>query len=352
MNGSDIRDYSGDFEDVAELARRVWISQYGGKMWFPSWDAAFYRWQLGALGNAPFVAAYDGTRLVGTLGTAPYTLRIGASTVPAGFSGWLNVDPMHRERHLAFGLVDALRRRHEDLGLAFSLGVVSSDRGSSAHRFWTKYSAAHPGDFQFLFPLALWIKILTPQRMAQAAIAGWERIAARTLFPLLRAIPPGRDPDVRPYRADDLARCAQMLQAASSDFEWAVVWSPEQLANQLESPASGTLVLERDGRVQGMVNYHFFLLHGRVPLRAAMIDLWADDGLTGTQRARLLGHLCGDLRERGFDVVAAIRSAMTPAAAFVTNLFLPQPPFAYMISYLRNGEVQVSKPKTWSLILR
>ena len=74
-----------------------------------------------------------------------------------------------------------------------------------------------------------------------------------------------------------------------------------------------------------MVNYHTLLLQGREPVRTALIDLWADDGLTGAERIRLLSHLLTDLRERDVHLVMALRCAMMPIWAFAGNLFLPTP---------------------------
>ena len=37
--------YHGDFEDVAELTRRVWLPEYGGKTWVALPDGPFFRWQ-------------------------------------------------------------------------------------------------------------------------------------------------------------------------------------------------------------------------------------------------------------------------------------------------------------------
>ena len=137
----------------------------------------------------------------------------------------------------------------------------------------------------------------------------------------------------------------------SVGLEWALLWSPNQLANQLESPASGTLVHDRDGRVQGMVNYHYLTLQGRVPVRAALIDLWAEDDLTSAQRVRLLGHLCNELRGRDVQVVLALRSTMMPAAAFVANVFLPQQ-HGYLCVLSRGAGTALSPPNTWSLVMR
>ena len=46
MAGIEIRDYEGDFEDVVELTRRVWVPEYGGATWVPIPDAAFLRWRV------------------------------------------------------------------------------------------------------------------------------------------------------------------------------------------------------------------------------------------------------------------------------------------------------------------
>jgi hypothetical protein len=229
-----------------------------------------------------------------------------------------------------------------------------ADPTSIAYRFWVKYAETFPQKFRFLFRTGFWAKVLAPRRMARAGVKAWERLASSTVGEAaLRLAPPRYDPHVRAYRAGDLDRCAQILEKASAGFDWALVWSPKQLANQLENgPASGTLVFERDGRVQGMVNYHFLTMHGREPVRTALIDLWADDDLTYAQRVRLLSHLCNDLRERDVHLVLALRSAVIPAAVLVRNLFLPDPAQIHIIALLTRRAVALSPPKTWSLVMR
>jgi hypothetical protein len=38
MAGIEIREYCGDFEDLVQFNRRVWIPEYAGKMWFSFTD--------------------------------------------------------------------------------------------------------------------------------------------------------------------------------------------------------------------------------------------------------------------------------------------------------------------------
>ena len=51
MASIDIQDYRGDFEDVADLARRVWVPEYAGQTWVPIPDAEFLRWRLAPAEN-------------------------------------------------------------------------------------------------------------------------------------------------------------------------------------------------------------------------------------------------------------------------------------------------------------
>jgi hypothetical protein len=118
----------------------------------------------------------------------------------------------------------------------------------------------------------------------------------------------------------------------------------------LEGPVCETLVFERNGRVQGLVNYNCFFMQGRERVLAAMIALWADDGLTGMQRVRFLGHTCNHLRARGVHLVVAQRSAMMPAAVFLANLFLPIPGLGRLAALWTGATMPLPLPKTWSLL--
>jgi hypothetical protein len=67
MQHVELRDYCGDYEDVAQFWDRVWIPEDGGKMWVTAGDAAFFRWLVCAQSGALCPVAYDGTKLVGSL---------------------------------------------------------------------------------------------------------------------------------------------------------------------------------------------------------------------------------------------------------------------------------------------
>ena len=347
MNGIEIREYRGDFQDVADLVQRAFGATHLGKKLFPLYDAAFLSWQLGSGSEALLPAAYDGNRLVGTLFSIPHTVRIGSKTCSIGICSWFAVDPEHQRSDLGLRLTEAVRQRQGERGLVCSLVVTMGDLP-----FRSRYLRAHPGAYALLFKLGLWVKMLVPRKLATAATEPAPRLLSRAVGPLLGIIPQPHHAHVRLYRAGDLQSCALLLEKAGAAFDWALVWSIERLARQLASRVSNTLVLERDSRLQGLINYHFITVQGHEPIRAAMIDLWADGNLSNMERARFLGHFCQELRTRNIELIMAARSAMMPAAAFAANLFIPTPREFHVGSILTQGAEPLPEPKTWSLLIR
>ncbi|MFL6798585.1 MAG: GNAT family N-acetyltransferase [Xanthobacteraceae bacterium] len=349
MSRIEIRDYHGDFEDVGDLVRRVWIPEYSGKVWFPLPDAAFFRWSIGAQERARCLVAFEGSKLVGSVSYMLHSLRIHSSIVPVAIHTSFSVDPDHRRA--ALPLIEQLRRNHRDEELELAIGLILDPRTSLSYRFWTKYAETFPDDFRLLLRGSYWAKFLEPQVIAVTGVNAWERAASRALGPLLRIVPHGRDPHVRPYRTDDLEQCSQIIERASAAYEWVVVWSPEDLSHQLDNPECGTLVFERDGRIRGLINYLLIWLYGRGPIRIALIDIWADDQLAHRDRVRLLSHLCQVLRESGVHGVVAPRNAV-PAAPFLANLFVPATDHFRIGVHIIGDMRSLTPPRIWSLPIR
>jgi hypothetical protein len=349
MTAVEIRSYCGDFEDVAELMRRVWIPEYQGRIWVPIPDPEYLRWRFGPASNSVCSAAYDGGKLVGTIFSAPSPLRIAGAVHPASLSSVFTVDPEYRR--FALPLVQDLRRRNEERGIEIATGMVLGDTTSPSYRFWTKYAETFPENFRFLFRGSYLAKFLSPRVMAQSGIRAWERIASRASGPLLGAIPYGRHQNVRPYRAGDLERCVEVLDKAQADVEFALVWPREDLSYMMANPTSGTLVFERQNRVMGLAHYHLLMMQGRDPVLAALLDLWADDGLDGKDRRRFVAHLCHHLRDAGVHALVAPRCAMTPQSALLANLFVPVSDDFYIGVHMIPGGAGPAKPRSWSVVV-
>ena len=176
----------------------------------------------------------------------------------------------------------------------------------------------------------------------------WERVASRLFGPLMSGTPSSNDPNVRPYRPSDLERCVELVDGMMKGVDWAMVWSPQELAVQLGGPSFTTLVYERDGKVQGLINSHTFPLQGRELIRTAFIDLWAHDDLNFAERTRLVGAFCAHLRAQGVHGVIAARSATMPTGALLANLFLPGAQHFKIGVFPTKLAPELVPPKTWS----
>jgi hypothetical protein len=315
----------------------------------PAAEVDFLRWRLGPGSGAACQVAYEGNKLVGTVFSIPHTLRVAGSVVPVSLTTMFTVDPDHRR--VALPLIGWLRRHNDQHAIALGVGLILGDPTSVSYRFWSKYAETFPQNFRLLFRGGYVAKFLAADALSRAGVKAWERVASHAFGRLLAAVPYGRDAQVRPYRADDLDRLKQILDESSTHFDWALVWSCEQLTHVFATPMSGTLVFERNGCIRGFIHYRLLWLQGRERLRAALIDLWADDGLSAAQRVRLVAHLCHHLRESGVQLVFGPRCAMLPITAFLANLFLPIPENFYIGVFLARGGTAPTPPRSWSLVL-
>ena len=346
MAGIEIREYSGECADLAALAERVWIPEYGGRIWFSVPDVNFWRDKLTPKRGTLCLVAYDGDRLVGSVLSIPRTMMVNGKPYPVAMWTGFSVEP--GSRRIALPLIERLRRANEERGISFGIGMVLEDPTSPSFQFWTKYADAFPNSFRFVFNGGYLAKFLRPDVIARAGIAAWERIGSRISGPLLRLVPNSPDPNIRLYRPSDLDRCAEMVASMSGQLDWAMHWKRDELVAQLGSNMFTTLIYERDGNVQGMVNCRSFLLQGREVIRGGFLELWAHDDLNFAERARLIGHLCRHLREMGFHALVAPRSSTMPTGALVANLFVPAAQHFRIGVFPTKLMPNLAAPKTWS----
>jgi hypothetical protein len=346
MQRLEIRDYEGDFEDIVDLAHRVWVPEYGGRIWIPLPEAAFLRQKAGPQTGGVCKVAYENERLTGSIFSVPRVLRVAGKRHQVSLYTGFSVEPS--SRRAALPLIERLRRTNEERGDDFGIGMVLDDPTSASYRFWTKYAEAFPRSFRFVFRGGYLAKFLRPDVLARAGIMAWERVASRAFGPILRLSPTVFDPNIRSYRASDLARCSEIVERMSRGLDWAMEWPPDQLAGQLGGPESTTLVYERDGIVQGLVSSHGLPLLGRKMMRCAFIDLWAHDDLNAVERLRLVAHLCRQLRTTGTDAVIAPRSATMPTGALLANLFLPAAQHFRIGIFQTRRTPDLAPPKSWS----
>src|SRR5262245_29415175 len=124
----EIRPYSGDGTDLADLIVRTWMASFAGKAWFPLWDRAYVNWRImdqAILDRDLIVSAYAQDRLVGCIVAEKTDFSIHGKIVSGSLTSYLSVDPDTRHKGVSFRLVDQLCDIHIRRGIKIALGVTS-----------------------------------------------------------------------------------------------------------------------------------------------------------------------------------------------------------------------------------
>ena len=340
MDRLEIRTFDGDGAALAELTNRAWGQTVAGKALYPLWSAPYFDWRLldPRGGGCDFlVAAYKGTRLVGCILGEPLDFRVGERTVRGTLSSWLTADPEHTTVRVAMRMVAELKRRHQEHGMAFSMGfndVVSRP-------FWESL-AKHPSSgVRPLGEPAMWSRIFDGRVVSEASLTRDEAIATRAVsyLPGLQLAPRST---VRSYISADLPRCLRWVEAQSRGADLAIQWSAERLDVQLGHPFARTLVLE-DGERGGFINYYPMQLQGKAPVNVGIIDLFAGD-LGLRQQLALLSVACRRMREEGLHMASMMRSAAAPQRVFALGGFMPYPAGLELFTFFTDPSLDLPSP--------
>lgn len=335
----EIRPFEGDAEELAAFTRRVWRQSYEGQMLTPLWSKEFMERDLLADGrNRDFlIAAYDGTRLVGSHPAKPITVRLHGQEVPATWASFLSVDPEYRRRGVALKLQAEYVRKHREHEIPINFGYlyIRSAR-SMGPEFWRR----QPGGVRIVAKLGMWVRALDHAAVARFELYRTEAWGTRVLS-LVQHAPrePADTAGIRPYHSKDLDDCCELLNRAGENADLAYLWEPETTARQLQYPGlSETVVLEQEGRVAGLVNYTLLDVLGRCPMRVARLDTLAFGSLARKDRRRLLAAALHQMAADGAKGAMMLRGSWYGWRELIGAGFVPVPPeFYYVGLTLQDG---------------
>lgn len=303
----EVRTFDGDATAAAAFTQRVWSDRYRLKIPVIEWSAPYFEWQL--LRDRPgardfLVAAYDGSRLVGTLFAEAFPFQLRGTPIDATMGSWLSVDPEYRRHGIARKLADEQARRHRARGARFMLGYGVA--GTDGPRFWLSR-----GDTQALQAVGFWIRLLDQRRVAEWAPSLRDRLAARVLGPFAGGIPAAeRSAGIRRFAARDLDACLELVRTVEQSADLGCRWTRERLAHQLTpGPLVRTWVAEREGVVRGLVNYYVISMTGRTTMPVAVIDLVAFGALPRQARRDLLDVALAAMAAEGAGLAMVLRLA-------------------------------------------
>jgi GNAT superfamily N-acetyltransferase len=346
MGSVEIRDYRGDGTEVAGLLERSWTRAYGGKSWFPLWDARYFRWRLiDACGDdrSLLMAAYVDDRLVGCVLAEVLEMRLRGDVIRGALSSWLGVEPGVQGRGVAMALAEALKSRTRAQGSRLTVGITSADPASSMRRFWNALEERTPGDTRVFGKVNFWTRAFDGPAIAAASLTTFERVASRVTAPIPIGWLGWRTPaGVRRYEPGDLDRCLAWLEAQSADADLAVKWSRARLAMQLDHAYVTTLVID-DGETGGFINWYAIDYQGRQKVRIGIIDLFAGT-LSTARRIDLLKAACVQMRSEGVHMSMMMASEASPSTPLLAAGFIPLPAHLDMFAIFPEAGLPLTPP--------
>lgn len=349
----EIRTYDGDGTDLEELCLRVRTGEGDAGKWEPLWNAAYIRRQIlaPAKNRELAVAAYDSGRLVGAFFAVPYRFRVRGRSLPGSFSTCLIVDPAYRG--LTPYVIEKLRRRHRENGIAFSLGFVMGQPGSGPYECWTGYAKAYPKNCRFVSDAGNWIAAFDISVLDDASREERDRAVAQLTGQRGgdNARPSGIK--IRAFRPDDLPACLELAQKQVERADWAIDWDETALMTFLEKNQNGTaFVAEHDGTLCGLVNYHQLPLWNGAPVGNAVFDLLATAPGKTAAGAALLDATCKKARDEGAQLATALRSSMFRARTMIPAGFLPSPDSGRLVVLFSEDDIEAGPSENYELLLR
>lgn len=351
----EIRTFEGDARELARFASPVWQATYAGRRPVPDWTERYYDWQLLANSSADpsyRVAAYDGTRLVGTLLAENFDFQWQGRKVLGSMASWLTVDPNYRRDGVASLLAEEQRGRHLEREAEFCLGFGISR--TSGPLFWERMP-----DTRVLGRVRLWVRILNPKAFCRWTYSPGHRmgVGAFRELPLFKAPRPPRRREIRPFRSSDLASCLGLCRQSNQTSDLSYLWTEARLGHQLEYRGMpSTLVFDSErgedseprdpsepvedpgrrsdsrgggrsrGSVRGFVNSYLLDLLGREPIRSQIVDLVAfDETLSGRDRLHLLRESLAQAASAGAAISLSLQKPSVSKRTMLAAGFFPMP---------------------------
>lgn len=327
----EIRPYDGGTAEVSEFTTRVWSNTYSD---IPvlGWTESYFDWQLLSTDSPDFlVAAYDGTKLIGTLFAEPFSFSHKGAPLTATMASWLTVDPDYRGHGLATRLADAQREVHmaHDAMFCMGFGIL----GTHGLKFWTKQS-----DTRVLGKVGFWVRLFDAKAVANWTSSTRDRMLTRFLGPLRSKKPkPDSDAGIRDYQPADLARCLELAHAMEPSFDLGYRWTDKRLAHQLDyKGVPQTIVAERDGVIEGYINYYFLDMIDRGTLKIAVIDLPVFGNLDADAQKNLMNAALARMQDGGAKLATMLRLSCYPSGPLWATGFSPLPKETSIICALCN----------------
>jgi hypothetical protein len=350
LAGISIEPFRGDLESLEKMAHSSWKDEYGISSFPNFYRPAFLHYLFGRIKHKDhLVAAYRGAEIVSFLANVPHRFYFRGRTFHGLWSGLLVTRKELLRQGLAVSTIQAGLRLNEQYKYDFSL--TTFETGHRSTLMLKKFQAAGQR-LEFMKRLNVVARILDlPRVAASEGLKRWE-LAAIKIVGGDRKPWKGKEGAVREYRPEDLDSCLSLFNSFQERIELARAWERDELGWELAYPdVAQTLVYEKGGRVEGVINfiYHDHLGQGRE--RWAWLNHVAFFNLSGRERICLIHAFLRYLKEKDCVGVIEWTKKYYPLGALYRAHFFPYFRAVNMYSWTFNPEISLMNVKQCNEIL-
>jgi GNAT superfamily N-acetyltransferase len=344
LEGVSIETFRGDYEGLERMAHASWRDEYGQASFPNFYRPAFLHYlfdRIPADRRDVLLGAYKGGEIVAFLANLPEKFHYQGKIYRAAYSCLLVVRKEYLRQGLALDIIRAaVELNKKKYGIDFSLLTLETGHRST---MMMEKLAAEGNRIEKVRRSGVMARVLDLERVdASEGLKGYEKAAIRLLG---AHRPPKAAPGVglREYRADDLDACHALLERYKDSVRLALAWDKHDLAVELDTPGvARTLVWEKDGRVQAMINFVQHDQLGKRVERYAWINHVAFPDLSPAERTAFLRAYLTRIREDGFIATVDFNKRGWPAGPFYRARFIPYPRAVNLVSWTFNPEISLA----------
>ena len=342
LSGIEIEAFKGDLEGLEKMAHIAWRDEYGIESFPNFYRPAFLRYVFDRIEDKNhLMAAYRGDEIVSFMANLPRLYSVDGKTYKGVYSCLL----VTRKELLRKGIAQALIDKALDLNKTaqYDLSIYALEGGHRSTQLIKKLEATG-NPVRWLRRNYVIARVLDlKQAAASEGLKGWEKAAIRIIGAERK--PKKRDDvPMREYRPEDLPRCLDLLNRYADKIRLALVWNKEELAVELDYPdVSQTVVYEKNGKVEGLINFIYHDHLGNTKERWAWINHVAYHALSNRERRHFVGAFLCYIQDAGcLGAVEWVRKYY-PMEPLYRNRFFPYFRHVNQVAWIFNQELSIGK---------
>ena len=342
LSGINIEAFRGDLENLEKMAHSAWRDEYGVESFPNLYRPKFLRFVFDRIEDKNhLIAAYRGDEIVSFLANLPRRFSVDGKIYRGVYTCLL----VTRKELLRQGIAQALIGKALEINkkAQYDLSIYALEKGHRSTQLIKKLEATG-NPVQWLRRNYVIARVLELNRAAASeGLKKWEKAAIR----LIGAQKPPKKRDsipIREYQAEDLDRCLTLLNQYADKIRLALVWDREELGIELDYPdVSQTVVYEKNGKVEGLINFIYHDHLGKTKERWAWINHMAYPTLSSRERRRFVEAFLCYIQDAGCLGAVEWARKYYPMEPLYRNRFFPYFRYVNMVAWIFNHDISLTK---------